>query len=185
MGAMMRLVIISALVGLSGAASVLRATPVHNILQFKQEQRKAGHSECVTACAPPSPVESKCVTACEVAVYKCIDHTGPNETEEDTKKCIDKVLKLYQETKGLEKKEEKKEGKKEEKKEAKKGFLQAEGNDAVDGSKSAGTPVHNIVQFKQEQRKAGHSKCVTACQPPSPVESQCVTACETAVYKCI
>merc|ERR1719182_1230102 len=112
----MRLTITFALVALAGAASVLRTTPVHNILQFKQEQRKAGHSECVASCAP-SPVESKCVTACEVAVYKCIDHTGPNDTEEDTKKCIDKVLKLYQETKGL--------AKKEEKKEAKKGFLQA------------------------------------------------------------
>merc|ERR1719265_1484832 len=116
---MMRVVITFALFALSGAASVLPTAPVHNILQFKQEQRKAGHSECVAACGP-SPTESKCVTACEVAVYKCIDHTGPNENEEDTKKCIDKALKLYQETKGLEKKEEKKEGKKDEKKEGKK-----------------------------------------------------------------
>jgi len=43
-------------------------------------------------------------------MYKCIDETGPNETPADTKKCQDGVLKLYQETKGIEKKEEKKGG---------------------------------------------------------------------------
>merc|ERR1719217_1587490 len=54
---------------------------------------------CLAACHP-SPVESKCVTACEVDAYQCIDETGPNETPEDTKKCMDKILKHYQETKG-------------------------------------------------------------------------------------
>merc|ERR1719440_2028368 len=75
------------------------------------------HFGCVSACHP-SPVESKCVTACEAESYRCIDETGPNETPEDTKKCQDGVLKHYTETKGIEKKEEakKEEGKKEEKK---------------------------------------------------------------------
>jgi hypothetical protein len=93
------------------------------------EQQKLAHSGCVSACSP-SPVESKCVTACEVTMMKCIDETGPNETPKDTKSCEDKTLKLYTETKGVEKKAEKKadakkEGKKEEKKaEKKKSFLQ-------------------------------------------------------------
>merc|ERR1719440_176869 len=73
------------------------------------------HFGCVEACKP-SPVESKCVTACEAKMYGCIDHTGPNETPEDTQKCQDGVLKLYTETKGVEKKEEKKEEAKEDKK---------------------------------------------------------------------
>merc|ERR1719287_46978 len=84
------------------------------------------HSGCVAACKP-SPVESKCVTACETAMYKCIDETGPNETDEDTKKCQDKTLAHYEETKGV-KKEEKKEEKKAEKggKESKKEEKKAE-----------------------------------------------------------
>merc|ERR1719199_1201761 len=65
------------------------------------------HFGCVSACKP-SPIESKCATACEAAMYKCIDETGPNETPKDTKKCQDGVLKHYEETKGVEKKEEKK-----------------------------------------------------------------------------
>merc|ERR1719223_2013696 len=75
------------------------------------EQKRQMHAGCVSACSP-IPNESKCVTACEVASYKCIDHTGPNETPEDTEKCQAKVLKLFKETKGIEKKEEKKEEKK-------------------------------------------------------------------------
>merc|ERR1711924_527332 len=77
-------------------------------VQFTAEQQKHMHFGCVSACHP-SPVESKCVTACEAESYRCIDETGPNENEDDTKKCQDKVLKHYQETKGIEKKEEKKE----------------------------------------------------------------------------
>jgi len=104
-------------------------------LQLNAEQQQHMHFGCLEACKP-SPVESKCVTACEAASYKCIDETGPNENEEDTKKCQDKVLKLYKETKGIEKKEEKKEekkgeAKKEEKKEEKKAkmFLQVKNID--------------------------------------------------------
>jgi len=78
-------------------------------LQFTAEQQKHAHSGCVAACTP-SPVESKCVSACEVAMYQCIDHTGPNETPKDTKACEDKTLKLYAETKGVEKTAEKKKG---------------------------------------------------------------------------
>merc|ERR1719345_687346 len=75
------------------------------------EQKRHMHAGCASACSP-TPNESKCVTACEVASYKCIDHTGPNETPADTEKCQAKVLKLFTETKGIEKKEEKKEEKK-------------------------------------------------------------------------
>jgi hypothetical protein len=95
-------------------------------VKFTAEQQKVAHSGCVTACRP-SPVESKCVSACEVAMYKCIDETGPNETPKDTKACEDKTLKLYTDTKGVEKKEEKKaEAKKGEKKAEKKKILLAD-----------------------------------------------------------
>merc|ERR1719446_1106434 len=96
------------------------------------------HFGCVSACRP-SPVESKCVTACEAKMYRCVDETGPNEGPEDTKKCQDGVLKHFTETKGVEKKEEKKaekgakkEGKKAEKKA--KMFLQVKDEDDDDFS---------------------------------------------------
>jgi len=92
-------------------------------VQLSAEQKKTMHWGCVNACRP-SPVESKCVTACEAASYRCIDETGPGETPKDTKKCQDGVLKLYKETKGL-KKKEKKAGKKGGKKDAKKGDKKA------------------------------------------------------------
>merc|ERR1719446_1852625 len=76
------------------------------------------HFGCVEACKP-SPVESKCVTACEAKMYGCIDHTGPNETPEDTEKCQSEVLKLYTQKKGAETAVKKNEEKKE-----KKGLLQ-------------------------------------------------------------
>merc|ERR1719159_2337360 len=91
-------------------AAPLASKKVDGHVQLSAEQQKTMHSGCVNSCKP-SPVESKCVTACETAMYKCIDETGPNETPKDTKKCTDKVLKHYTETKGVEKKEEKKEGK--------------------------------------------------------------------------
>merc|ERR1712129_17987 len=90
----------------------LAAKKVQGHATMSVEQQKTMHSGCVSACSP-SPVESKCVTAREAAMYKCIDETGPNETPADTKKCQDGVLKKYQETKGVEKKEEKKEEKEE------------------------------------------------------------------------
>merc|ERR1712167_237914 len=99
---------------------------IHGHVHLRAEQKKTMHFGCVTACV--GPVESKCVTACEAAMYKCIDETGPNETPKDTEACQGKVLKLYKETKGIEKKEEKKEEKagKDAKKEEKKAkFLQA------------------------------------------------------------
>merc|ERR1719390_58520 len=107
------------------AKTVQAAKPV----QLSAEQQKTMHWGCVNACKP-SPVESKCVTACEAASYKCIDETGPNENDKDTAACQEKVLKHYEETKGVEKKEEKKaekgEAKKEENKAEKKAksFLQ-------------------------------------------------------------
>merc|ERR1719236_61344 len=56
------------------------------------------HSGCVDACHS-SQVESKCVTACEAAMYACIDHTGPAETPKDTDACQAKVLKQYKDSK--------------------------------------------------------------------------------------
>merc|ERR1719407_448770 len=115
---MMRVTAVLLLIGVAQGAQVAKAAPLaakkvdaHVVLTV--EQKRTMHSGCVSACRP-SPVESKCVTACEAAMYKCIDETGPNETEEDTKKCQDKTLKHYEETKGV-KKEEKKEEKKAEK----------------------------------------------------------------------
>jgi len=100
--------------------SPLATTKVPGHVQLSAEQKKTMHWGCVTACKP-SPVESKCVTACEAASYRCIDETGPGETPKDTKKCQDGVLKLYQETKGLKKEEKKKEAKKDGKKGKKEG----------------------------------------------------------------
>merc|ERR1719453_1469395 len=99
-----------ALLGLAQAA--LKTTPVvpAKVVQLSAEQQKTMHWGCVNACKP-SPVESKCVTACEAAMYKCIDETGPNETPKDTDACQAKNLKHFTETKGVEKKEEKKEEK--------------------------------------------------------------------------
>merc|ERR1719145_336774 len=77
------------------------AVPPAGKVQFKAEQEHK-HWGCLAACHP-SPVESKCVTACETDMYQCVDETGPNETPEDTKKCQEKVLAYYQETKGLSK----------------------------------------------------------------------------------
>merc|ERR1719487_2284372 len=74
-------------------------------MQLNAEQQIQVHFGCVDACKP-SPVESKCVTACETTMYQCIDHTGPGETEKDTDACMEKVLKTYKETKGVEKKDE-------------------------------------------------------------------------------
>lgn len=137
----MRAIVFLVLLGVVQAAPVAKAAPlaakkVAGSVKMSVEQQRTMHSGCVSACKP-SPVESKCVTACEAAMYKCIDETGPNETPKDTKKCQDGVLKLYQDTKGVEKKEEKKdEGKKEEKKAEKKkakSFLQIV-DDAEDGS---------------------------------------------------
>merc|ERR1712146_604491 len=91
---------------MKAAAKALIPMPV---VRLSAEQQKTAHWGCVQACHP-SPVESKCVTACEAAMYKCIDHTGPSETPEDTDQCQGGVLKLYKETKGI-----KKEAKKEEK----------------------------------------------------------------------
>jgi len=71
----------------------------------KVEAKKLMHFGCVSACEP-SPIESKCATACEAEAYRCIDETGPNETPEDTKKCTDKVIANYQKTKGLPAKKE-------------------------------------------------------------------------------
>jgi len=117
---MMRVISLLVLVGAAEAAfrtAPLAAKKVDGHVQLSVQQQKTMHSGCVSACKP-SPVESKCVTACEAEMYKCIDETGPNETEEDTKKCQDGVLKKYTETKGLppKKEEKKEEGKKEGKK---------------------------------------------------------------------
>jgi len=97
----------------------LKAVVKAPTVQLSAEQKKTMHWGCVSACKP-SPVESKCVTACEAASYRCIDETGPGETPKDTKKCQDGVLKLYEETKGLKKEEKKKDGKKAAKKGGKK-----------------------------------------------------------------
>merc|ERR1719437_376163 len=116
----MRIVALLALVASVQAGPVktapLATKKANGHVQLSAEQQKTMHSGCVNACKP-SPVESKCVTACEAAMYKCIDETGPMETPKDTDKCQGDVIKLYTETKGVEKKEEKKEGKKEAKKE--------------------------------------------------------------------
>jgi len=101
-------------------AAPLVAKKVAGPVALSAEQKKVMHWGCVSACKP-TPIEAKCATACEAKMYRCIDETGPNEDEKDTKKCQDKVLKLYEETKGVEKKEEKKDAKKGDKKEAKKG----------------------------------------------------------------
>merc|ERR1719440_57386 len=75
---------------------------------------------CVDACKPPSPVDSHCVTDCQQDMYQCIDETGPNENEEHTKACQDKVLKKYEDLN----KEPKKEEEKEEEKKESAAFLQ-------------------------------------------------------------
>merc|ERR1711939_323034 len=101
-----------------GPTAHLAAKPDAKHVQLNAEQKKHMHFGCVESCKP-SPVESKCVTACEAAMYKCIDETGPNETPEDTEKCQSGVLKFYTDTKGLDKAAEKAEEKKEVKKEEK------------------------------------------------------------------
>merc|ERR1719409_1640879 len=101
--------------------TVQAAKPV----QLSAEQQKTMHWGCVNACKP-SPIESKCVTACEAAAYKCVDETGPNETPKDTEACQAKNLKHFEETKGVEKKEEKKAEKKGDAKEGKKDAKKAE-----------------------------------------------------------
>merc|ERR1719269_404459 len=108
---MMRVIVLLAAFGAAEAAAPLAVKRVNGHVQLSAEQKKAMHWGCVSACKP-SPVESKCVTACEAAMYKCIDHTGPNETPKDTDACHAKTLKHYEETKGVEKKEEKKSEKK-------------------------------------------------------------------------
>jgi len=144
-----------------GKAAFLRSAPI----QFSADQKKTAHWGCKDACKPPSPVESACVTACEADFYQCNDVA-----------CSDAVLKKYEETKGVTKKEgnatkgnatkgEKKEGKKEKKKAA----------------LVADAPV---VQLSAEQKKTAHWGCKDACKPPSPVESACVTACEADFYQC-
>jgi len=127
----------------SKAAAPLVAKPMNGHVQLSAEQQKVMHSGCVNACSP-SPVESKCVTACEAEMYRCIDETGPNENEKDTKKCQDKTLKHYDETKGIKKEEKnttagnttKGEAKKEEKKAEKKAkmFLQVVDEDDEDAA---------------------------------------------------
>merc|ERR1711865_433900 len=77
--------------------------PAPKSVQLSTEAKKVGHWGCVRACTP-SPVESRCVTACEAEHYGCLDAV-----------CQAKVLKHYQDTKGIEKKEEKKKDKKAEK----------------------------------------------------------------------
>jgi len=67
------------------------ATPLFHLTVDQQQHM---HSGCVDACHS-SQVESKCVTACEAAMYACIDHTGPAETPKDTDACQAKVLKQY------------------------------------------------------------------------------------------
>merc|ERR1719321_2316407 len=92
--------------------------PASQNVHFTAQQMKETKFGCVDACKPPSPVESKCVTDCQQDMYQCIDETGPNENEDNTKACQEKVMKKYDtEAKKEEKKEEKKEAKKEEKKE--------------------------------------------------------------------
>jgi len=71
------------------------ATPLFHLTVDQQQHM---HSGCVDACHS-SQVESKCVTACEAAMYACIDHTGPAETPKDTDACQAKVLKQYKESK--------------------------------------------------------------------------------------
>merc|ERR1711879_408906 len=109
---------------LQTAPLVAKASSKH--VQLTVEQQQHMHFGCLTACKP-SPVESKCVTACEAEMYRCIDETGPNETPKDTEACHTKTLKHFEETKGIEKKEEKKEekgdAKKDDKKAEKKGKL--------------------------------------------------------------
>merc|ERR1711934_1145457 len=148
------------------------------------EQQKAAHWGCVDACKP-SPVESKCVTACEAEFYQCNDAT-----------CQQKVLANYKETKGVEKKEEKKEEKKgEAKKEEKKGEEKKEEKKAEKKAalvKVVGAPLtaktsaqtsQKPMALTADQKKAAHWGCVDACKP-SPVESKCVTGCEAAYYQC-
>jgi hypothetical protein len=117
-------------------AAPLATKPAAGHVVMTAEQKKAAHSGCMSACSP-TPVEAKCVTECETAMYRCIDETGPNETPKDTDKCQAGVLKLYTDTKGVAKKAEaKKEGaKKEEKKAEKKKakmFLQLSSKDVDD-----------------------------------------------------
>jgi len=107
---MMRIVAIALLPLLTQASLRIHAAPKAVPLVAKvdnkqvhlnvAENKKTMHFGCVSACEP-SPIESKCATACEAEAYRCIDETGPNETPEDTKKCQDKVIANYQKTKGL------------------------------------------------------------------------------------
>jgi len=137
------------------------------LVKLSAEAKKAAHFGCVSACKP-SPVESKCVTACEAAHYQCLDVA-----------CQEANLKHFTETKGIEKKEEgnKTEGNatKGDKKDAKK---------KEEKKKAALLGDAPLVVLSAEAKKAAHFGCVKACQP-SPVESKCVTACEAAHYQCL
>merc|ERR1719482_1227077 len=112
-------VVIVALVPLLAQATAPASQKVH----FTAQQMKETKFGCVDACKPPSPVESKCVTDCQQDMYQCIDETGPNENEDNTKACQDKVIKTYEELNKKEEKAEEKEKKEEkaEDKEEKKG----------------------------------------------------------------
>merc|ERR550537_1414431 len=122
-----------------GATSFIQLhekNPVVQHVQLNAEQQRHMHFGCVEACKP-SPVESKCVTDCEAKMYGCIDHTGPNETPEDTEACQAKVLEETkaganpEETKG---KAEETKGKAEETK-GKASFLQVKRNIDDDNAK--------------------------------------------------
>merc|ERR1719482_1131758 len=99
--------------------------PASQNVHFTAQQMKETKFGCVDACKPPSPVESKCVTDCQQDMYQCIDETGPNENEDNTKACQDKVIQTYEDL-NKEATKEKKEEKAEEKKEKKESssFLQ-------------------------------------------------------------
>merc|ERR1719230_537248 len=87
----MKAAVVSILFPILAQAALRVKQPVSPHVQLNAEQQQHMHFGCVEACKP-SPVESKCVTDCEAKMYGCIDHTGPNETPEDTEACQAKVL---------------------------------------------------------------------------------------------
>merc|ERR1740130_1069722 len=135
----MRAIVLVCLVGAAAAATPLTAKKVAGQVKLSAEQAELMHFGCVDACKP-SPIESKCATACEAKMYRCIDETGPNETPEDTKKCQDAVLKVYEETKGIEVKAENK----------------TAGN-ATKGEKKKDAKKTKGIEVKAENKTAGNA----------------------------
>merc|ERR1719454_747457 len=110
----MKFTVAVALLPLMAQAAPLHTAPATQHMHFTAQQLKETKFGCEDACKPPSPVDSRCVTDCQQDMYQCIDETGPNENEKNTKACQEKVMKKYDEhNKEPKKEEEKKEEKKE------------------------------------------------------------------------